>query len=93
MGHRSFVHAFHLAIGLVVVTPTGSPKGSYKRSISEDQQPRDTVTLKAVSNQTCGCGSKAKVREGSLKSSSSPEEDVFQHAPTSCCVKEASEKE
>ncbi|XP_070497645.1 voltage-gated inwardly rectifying potassium channel KCNH6 isoform X5 [Chironomus tepperi] len=67
------------------VTPTGSPKGSYKRSISEDQQPRETVTLSAVSNQICNCGAKGKLKEGSIKSTSSPEEDVFQHAPTSCC--------
>lgn len=73
------------------VTPTGSPKGSYKRSISEDQQPRETVTLKAVSNLTCSCGANGKTKDGSIKSTS-PEEDVFQHAPTSYCPK-ASEKE
>ncbi|KAG5678050.1 hypothetical protein PVAND_007754 [Polypedilum vanderplanki] len=76
----------------ISVTPTGSPKGSYKRSISEEQQ-RETVTLKAVSNQVCGCGAKAKMRESSSKSTS-PEDEVFQHAPTSCCAaKEASEKD
>ncbi|CAG9800325.1 unnamed protein product [Chironomus riparius] len=67
------------------VTPTGSPKGSYKRSISEDQQPRDTVTLSAVNNQICSCSAKGKLKEGSIKSTSSPEDDGFQHAPTSCC--------
>lgn len=75
-----------------LVTPTGSPKGSYKRSISEDQQPRETITLSAVSNQICSCGAKGKLKgEGSIKSTSSPEDDGFQHAPTSCC--RASDKE
>ena len=74
-----------------LVTPTGSPKGSYKRSFSEDQQPRDTVTLSAVNNQICSCSAKGKLKEGSIKSTSSPEDDGFQHAPTSCC--RASDKE
>lgn len=70
------------------VTPTGSPKGSYKRSISEEQPPRDTITLSAVNNQTCTCGAKGRNKDGSLKSSSiSPEDEVFQHAPTSCCAR------
>lgn len=70
---------------IFLVTPTGSPKGSYKRSISEDQQPRDTITLSAVNNQTCSCGaSKVRTKDGSIKSSS-PDDDIFKHAPTSCC--------
>lgn len=75
------------AIFCYSVTPTGSPKGSYKRSISEEQPPpRDTITLSAVNNQTCTCGAKGRNKDGSLKSSSiSPEDEVFQHAPTSCC--------
>lgn len=69
-----------------IVTPTGSPKGSYKRSISEDQAPRDTITLSAVNNQTCSCGAIGRKKDGGLKSSStSPEDEIFQHAPTSCC--------
>jgi len=73
-----------------LVTPTGSPKGSYKRSISEEQTPRDTVTLSAVNNQVCSCGAKDKIKEASIKSIS-PDDEVFQHAPTSCC--KAIEKE
>lgn len=64
----------------------GSPKGSYKRSISEEQHPRETVTLCAVNNQTCSCGAKLLKKDGSIKSSS-PDDDIFQHAPTSCCGK------
>lgn len=77
-----------------VVTPTGSPKGSYKRSISEDQPPRDTITLSAVNNQTCSCGAikVRNIKDGSLKSSS-PEDESFQHAPTSCCPRATENKE
>lgn len=81
---------FFIFLPTALVTPTGSPKGSYKRSISEDQPPRDTITLSAVSNQVCSCGAKDKTKEVSLKSTS-PEDEIFQHAPTSCC--RASEKE
>lgn len=76
---------------LQTVTPTASPKGSYRRSASEEQQPRDAITLSAVSQQDCGCGVKEKPKEASVKSSS-PDEDVFQHAPTSYSAK-TSEKE
>lgn len=64
------------------VTPTASPKVSYRRSASEEQQPRDTVTLSAVSHHDCSCGVKEKLKGSSLKSSS-PEDEVFQHASTS----------
>lgn len=74
------------------VTPTASPKGSYRRSASEDQQPRDVVTLSAVSHNDCGCGSKEKQKETTSVKSSSPEGDIFQHAPTSYCPK-TSDKE
>ncbi|CRL03250.1 CLUMA_CG016560, isoform A [Clunio marinus] len=73
------------------VTPTASPKGSYRRSASEEQQPRDTITLSAVSQHDCGCGVKDRSKEASIKSSS-PEDDSFQHAPTSYCPK-ANDKE
>jgi hypothetical protein len=83
-----------LAICQFLVTPTASPKGSYRRSASEDQQPRDAITLNAVSHHDCACGVKEKQKETTSASvkSSSPEEEVFQHAPTSYCPK-ASEKE
>lgn len=73
------------------MTPSASPRGTYGRSASDDQQPRDVVTLSAVSQHDCSCGDKKKQKDGSIKSSS-PEDDVFQHAPTSYCPK-ASEKE
>lgn len=39
----------------------------------------------------CTCGVKEKVKDGSIKSSS-PDEDFFQHAPTSC-IHKTNEKE
>lgn len=78
-------------VNLLIVTPTASPKGSYRRSASEEQHPRDTITLSAINQQTCSCGVKEKPKESSVKSSS-PEDEVFQHAPTSYCSK-ASDKE
>lgn len=80
-------------ISTSTVTPTASPKGSYRRSASEEQQPKDAITLSAVSHHDCKCGVKEKQspKEASVKSSS-PEDEVFQHAPTSYSPKE-SEKE
>lgn len=74
------------------VTPTASPKGTYRRSASEEQQPRDAITLSAVSHHDCSCGVKEKPKEVASIKSSSPEDEVFQHAPTSFCPK-ASDKE
>lgn len=74
-------------------TPAASPKCSYRRSVSEEHHhPRDIVTLNAVNQTECSCGVKEKLREGSIKSSTSPDEDVFQHAPTSF-VHKTSDKE
>ncbi|CAO1308266.1 unnamed protein product [Diamesa hyperborea] len=74
------------------VTPTGSPKGSYKRSASEEQHNHkivDTLTLSAVGHNACSCGTKDKLKDGSgsVKSSSPDADEIFQHAPTSHCPK------
>lgn len=82
-------------LNLITVTPNGSPKGSYKRSASEEHhttKAMDTVTLSAINNQVCACGSREKTKEGGSLKSSSPEDDIFQHAPTSHCPK-SSDKE
>jgi hypothetical protein len=87
---------FYLLIDCLfrLVTPTASPKGSYRRSASEEQQPKDAITLSAVSHHDCACGVKERPKDGKEASvkSSSPEDEVFQHAPTSYCPK-ASDKE
>lgn len=59
-----------------------SPKGSQRRSISEEehQHPKDAVTLSAVSNYDCSCGFKGKPQQDNGKGSS-PEKKIFQHAP------------
>jgi hypothetical protein len=72
------------------VSPAGSPKGSFKRSASEEHHTTkaiDTVTLSAISNQVCSCGSKEKITKDSISKSSSPDDELFQHAPTSHCPK------
>lgn len=69
-----------------------SPKGSHRRSISEEQQlQKDTVTLSAVSNYDCSCGLKRKPNQDDGKGSISGKKE-FQHAPSSFCHK-TSEKE
>jgi hypothetical protein len=79
-------------LSLSSVTPAGSPKNTYRRSVSEEHQPKDIVTLSAVNQAECSCGVKEKIKEGSMKSSLSPDEDFFQHAPTSC-IHKSNEKE
>lgn len=74
------------------MTPTGSPKGSYKRSASEEQHNHkivDTLTLSAVGHNACSCSTKDKLKDGSgsVKSSSPDADEIFQHAPTSYCPK------
>ena len=80
-----------LSLPIKKVTPSASPRGTYGRSASEEQQPRDIVTLSAVNQQDCTCSERKRQKDGSVKSSS-PEDDVFQHAPTSFCPK-ATDKE
>uniref|UniRef100_A0A4Y0BPL9 Cyclic nucleotide-binding domain-containing protein n=1 Tax=Anopheles funestus TaxID=62324 RepID=A0A4Y0BPL9_ANOFN len=80
-------------------SPNESPKSTHKQTIPHHQEHQtaamvassvlgraaDTVTLSAVSNRACTCGSKPDIPGGPIRAAdcslkSSPDDDIFQHA-------------
>ncbi|XP_035785052.1 potassium voltage-gated channel subfamily H member 7-like isoform X3 [Anopheles albimanus] len=88
-------------------SPNESPKSTHKQTIPRQHSQEhpmggfgraaDTVTLSAVSNRACTCGSKAEgaalpgmMRTSDSTSKSSPDDDIFHHtAPNSTAGKAA----
>ncbi len=71
----------NLSHRIITVIPNGSPKGSYKQSVSEKHHTSkliDAVILTAVNNQVCSC--KVKPGKDSISNkSSSPGDEAYQH--------------
>jgi hypothetical protein len=64
-------------------SPTGSPKSTQKHSPTSDiLSPKETITLSALSNQTCTCGTAKEKLPRDRDSKLSPEDDQFRSPPS-----------